>query len=358
MHEGTVARINENSLSGIANRYIVLEPGPTQSPAIPSGGLVPLSNTYSFVSLDQLFNTLNAPTRQGLRNFIRGQAASIEGRAPQAHRTLRYFAPALASTSNFTQELVRNEPAFDGLLVQGAQAMQRLASASGQLTQLVANGNAATGAIASQAVALERALSLFPGTLNGSTTTFKGLDSTIQVLNPLVVKAKVAVRRLAPFASLFHQLLNVSIPTVANLNSLIRNPSGNGDLISLLQETPSLARVAVRAFPQLIREMNVSQAQLNYLREYTPDVVAALSNIGQTAAYFDANGHYARTQPTFFAFGRNASNQLTSKPPYERYKGLQVVKSRCPGGAVQPAPDGSSPWAVPGCSTNSTPPGP
>jgi phospholipid/cholesterol/gamma-HCH transport system substrate-binding protein len=358
MHEGTVARINENSLSGIANRYVVLEPGPTQSPAIHSGGTIGLSNTYSFVSLDQLFNTLNAPTRQGLRNFIRGQAASIEGRAPQAHRTLLYFAPALASTSNFTQELTRDEPAFDGLLVQGARAMQRLASASGQLTQLVANGNAATGAIASQAVALERALSLFPGALTGSTTTFRGLDSTIRVLNPLVVKAKVAVRRLAPFASDFHQLLNVSIPTLADLNGLIRNPSGGGDLISLLQQTPSLARVAGRAFPRLIREMNHSQKQLNYLREFTPDVVAALTNIGQTAAYYDANGHYARTQPTFFAFGKNAKNQLTSKPPYERYQGLELVKSRCPGGAVQPAPDGSSPWAVRGCSTSSTPPGP
>src|SRR5579884_1565600 len=346
MHEGTVARVYENSLSGSANRYIVLEPGPTQSPAIPSGGLIGLANTYSFVSLDQLFNTFDPPTRQGLRNFIQGQAASVEGRAPQAHRTLLYFAPALASTSNFTQELIRNEPAFDGLLVQGAQAMQRLSSASQQLTQLIANGDAATGAIASQAIALERALSLFPGTLNGSTHTFRGLDSTIGVLNPLVVKAKVAVRRLAPFASQFHQLLDVSVPTLANLNALIRNPSGGGDLISLLQETPSLARVAEIAFPRLIKEMNDSQAQLNYLREYTPDVVAALTNIGQTSGYYDANGHYARTQPTFFAFGKNAMNQLTKKPPYERYQGLQLVTSRCPGGAVQPAPDGSAPWAV------------
>jgi phospholipid/cholesterol/gamma-HCH transport system substrate-binding protein len=358
MHEGTVARIYENSLSGEANRYIVLQPGPTQSPSIPSGGLIGLSNTYSFVSLDQLFNTFDQPTRQGLRNFIRGQAASIEGRAPEAHKTLLYFAPALASTSNFTQELVRDEPAFDGLLVQGAQAMSRLASASQQLTQLVSNGNAATGAIASQSIALERALSLFPGTLTGSTTTFRGLDSTIQVLNPLVAKARPAVRRLAPFAAQLHQLLDVSVPTLADLNALIRNPSGTGDLISLLEETPSLARLAVKAFPRLIKEMNASQVQLNTLREYTPEVVAALTNIGQTGGYYDANGHYARTQPTFFAFGLNAANQLTKRPNSERYDGLHLVSSRCPGGAVQPAPDGSSPWKVPGCSTASTPPGP
>jgi phospholipid/cholesterol/gamma-HCH transport system substrate-binding protein len=71
VHQGTVARIYENSLSGNANRYIALEPGPKQSPEIRSGGLVGESNTYSFVSLDQLFNTLDRPTRGGLRNFIR-----------------------------------------------------------------------------------------------------------------------------------------------------------------------------------------------------------------------------------------------------------------------------------------------
>lgn len=358
MHEGTVARVYENSLSGVANRYVVLEPGPTQSPTIPSGGVIGLTNTYSFVSLDQLFNTLDAATRQGLRNFIRGEAASIEGRAPEAHRTLQYFAPALASTSNFTHELVRDEPAFDGLLVQGAHAMQHLASASQQLTQLIANGNAATGAIASQSQALERALSLFPGALTGSTHTFKGLDSTLAVLDPVVEKAKPAVRRLEPFAVGLRRLFSVSIPTLANLNLLIHNPNGSGDLTSLLLETPSLARLAKKAFPRLIKEMNDSQAQLNYLREFTPDVIGALTNFGQAGAYYDANGHYVRTQPTFFAFRTDASDRLQTKPAFDRYKGLQTVHSRCPGGSIQPAPDGSSPWAVKGCDSSTTPPGP
>ena len=34
MHEGTVVRVYENSLSGIANRYVVLEPGPADAPEI------------------------------------------------------------------------------------------------------------------------------------------------------------------------------------------------------------------------------------------------------------------------------------------------------------------------------------
>jgi phospholipid/cholesterol/gamma-HCH transport system substrate-binding protein len=356
--QGTIARIYENSLSGSANRYVVLQPGPNNGPSIPNGGLLPETNTRSFVSLDQLFDTFDPLTRAGLSNFIKGEAASIKGRGQAANQTLRYFAPALASTSDLTAELTRDEPTFDDLLVQGAQAMQSLASRSQQLTQLIANTNATTAAIAQQSTALEQALSLFPGALTRSTTTFRGLNSTLDALDPLVATAKVAIRRLQPFSAQLRQLVNVSIPTVGQLDALIHNPSGTGDLTSLVRSTPGLARTAASAFRHMIAEMNDSQQQLDTFREYTPDVVGALTNLGQTSAYFDANGHYARTQPVFDAFAIDGFNQLQAKPPSDRYNGLQVVHGRCPGGAVQPSPDGSAPWAVAGCQPSTTPPGP
>src|SRR5437588_9100529 len=49
--QGTIARIYENSLSGSANRYVVLEAGADRGRSIPSGGLIPQSDTRSFVSL-------------------------------------------------------------------------------------------------------------------------------------------------------------------------------------------------------------------------------------------------------------------------------------------------------------------
>jgi phospholipid/cholesterol/gamma-HCH transport system substrate-binding protein len=356
--QGTVARVYENSLSGIANKYVVLEPGPKSAPTIPSGGTIGEANTKSFVSLDQLFDTLNPLTRTGLRDYIRGSAASIQGRAHAANQTLRYFAPALASTSDVTAQLTRDEPTFDALVVKGAQAMQLLASRSQTLTQLISNTATTTGAIARQSQALQSALQLFPNALTGQTSTFKGLNSTLDARDPLVSASKIGIRRLEPFAAELRQFVNASIPTIGNLNGLIRNPNGGGDLISLAQSTPALAKTASSAFKHLIAQMNQSQPQLDYLREYAPDVVAALTNLGQTSAYYDANGHYARTMPIFNAFAVNGFNQLTPKPASQRYDGLQVVHGRCPGGALQPTPDGSAPWAVPGCNPSSTPPGP
>ena len=358
MHGGTVVRIYENSLSGIANRYVVLEPGPGDAPQINNGATIPQHDTYSFVSLDQLFNTLNRPTRNGLRGFIRGEAAAINGKAGQANQTLRYLAPALSSTSNVTRQLAKDEPAFDGLLVQGADALRTLASRSDELTQLVSNTSTTAAAIASRSENLQRALQLLPPTLNHSTNTFRRLRHTLDTLDPVVNASKPASRRLGEFATDLDALTKASIPTVGALNDLIINPTGQGDLTSLLLATPSLASVAHSAFPTLTRAMNRSQAQLDYLRDYTPDVVAALTNLGQDAANYDANGHYARTQPFFGAFGLNGANQLVSKSPALRYQGLHAVRRRCPGGAIQPPPDGSAPQRVPGCDPSTTPPGP
>ena len=359
LYRGTVARIAENGLAGIASHYVTLQPAfATGNAQIPSGGTIPQSDTYAEVSLDQLFNTLNAPTRQGLRNVIRGEAASIDGKALQANATLKYLSPALQSTSNFTAALNRDEPAFDQLLVHGATTMQLLASRSQQLTDLVGKTDAVTGAVASQSVALDHALALLPSALNKSTTTFAGLRSTIATLEPLVAAAKPQVKHLDTFAAALNTFAKTATPTLNSLAKLISSPNGQ-DLTGLLREAPTLERTAAAGFPAIITSLQaqLSSGQIQALRAYTPDIVAALSNTGQLNGYYDANGHYGRSEPFYGTYGVSGGT-LTDQPPANRYNGLTAVKTgRCPGGATQPG-DRSMPVPVTGCDKSNTPPGP
>jgi phospholipid/cholesterol/gamma-HCH transport system substrate-binding protein len=358
MHQGTVARIAEESLSGIASKYVLLEPGPSQAPQIGDGGLITDTHTYSEVNIDQLFDTFDPLTRAGLKGFVRGEAASLQGRGHQANQALKYLAPGLQSTSQLTAELARDQPTFDQLVVQGADALSALSSRSDQLSQLIANTSTATGAIAGQSQALQQALGLLPGTLHQATTTFSGLQTTLNSLDPLVAASKPAVRRLPQFLASLRKVIEAGIPTIGALDDLIHNPSGGGDLTALAQATPALARIANTAFPEMIRQLNDSQNQVVALRQYTPDVVAALTNLGQAGAYYDANGHYVRTQPVLFPFGLDSNNELTMQFPSQRYDGLKAVRTRCPGSASQPTPDGSAPQSVSGCDTSNVPPGP
>jgi phospholipid/cholesterol/gamma-HCH transport system substrate-binding protein len=355
---GTVAHIAEDSLSGIASKYVELQPGPAGGPTLAPGAVIPEVDTRSEVNIDELFDTFDPLTRAGLSQLIRGESASVAGRGQDANRALEYLAPGLQSASQVTAELTRDQPAFDGLLVQGAQAMQALATRSDQLSSLVAHTAQATGAIAARSSSLDQALALLPATLRRSTATLGGLRGTLDALDPLVRVSIPAVRRLPLFLSQLRTVVDESVPTVGALATLVHNPAGTGDLTALALAAPSLQRIAAAVFPQMIAQFEQSAAQTNALRQYTPDVVAALTNLGQASAYYDANGHYARTEPVMFPFAINSANQLTTQPPYERYQGLHRALNRCPGAATQPASDGSSPVAVPGCSTSDVPPGP
>ena len=358
LHEGTVARIFEDSLSGIASKYVALEPGPRQAPEIPDGGVIGNTHTYSEVNIDQIFDTFDPRTLAGLSGFIRGEAASLDGRGVEANQALKYLAPGLQTTSQLTAELTRDQPTFDQLVVQGANALSALASRSDQLSQLIANTSTTTGAIASQSQALQEALALLPNTLRRATTTFGGLQKTLDSLDPLVAASKPAVRQLPQFLASLRRVIDVGIPTIGALDDLIHNPAGTGDLTTLAQSTPELARIAATAFPEMVKQLNDSQNQVAYLRNYTPDVIAALTNLGQAGAYYDANGHYVRTQPALFPFALDSANQLQTQFPSHRYDRLHAVHDRCPGSASQPTPDGSAPQSVPGCSTSAVPPGP
>ena len=282
---------------------------------IPSGGTIRQSDTYAEVSLDQLFDTLNAPTRRGLKNIIRGEATSIQGKTRQARATIEYLDPLLQSTSQVTAALSHDEPAFDQLLVQGAQTMQRLASRSQQLTDLVGKADAVTGVVAQQSTALRDALELLPTALSKSTTTFTGLRQTIAVLEQLVAATKPQVTQLEPFAVALKDLAQTATPTLNQLEQLIANPNGD-DLTTLLQAAPGLEKTAATGFPNILASITAqeSSGQLPALREYTPDIVAALANVGQIDGYYDANGHYTRAEPFYGAYGISGGT-LTDQSP-------------------------------------------
>ena len=88
LHQGTQATVRLTSLSGIANRYVDLRMGSGTAPKIPNGGVIPTSNTTSAVDFDQIFNTLDGPTRKGLQNVIQGSASQYAG-ARRSRRSSR-----------------------------------------------------------------------------------------------------------------------------------------------------------------------------------------------------------------------------------------------------------------------------
>jgi phospholipid/cholesterol/gamma-HCH transport system substrate-binding protein len=359
LHEDTTATIRATSLSGIANRYISLNPGPNSGDELPDGALVAADETSAPVDIDVLFNTLDADTREGLRNLVRGSGNQYEGRAAEAGQSIQYFAPFLASGTRFAEELALDQAVLERFLKDGAATVGAIAERRDDLAGLVVNTSAAMDAIGDESTALQRTLELLPDTMRKANTTFVNLRTTLDDLELLVDESKPATRELAPFFRELRPLVADLRPTIADLRALIRQPGADNDLIELTAKQPRLARLTETVFPRAIRALDRSQPVVSYARQYTPDLAGWLTKFGQVAAYYDANGHYARVMPVFSPARRNPDNSLTAVAPQERPSGLERgMYRRCPGGAVQPPPDGSAPRPAEGCDPDDVPPGP
>jgi phospholipid/cholesterol/gamma-HCH transport system substrate-binding protein len=246
-----------------------------------------------------------------------------------------------------------------------ANVVTDLADRRNDLTNLVSNASTTAGAIGSENTALASALDVLPSTLRNANTTFVNLRSTLDDLDKLVNASKPATKQLAPFLRQLRPLVRDSRPTIRDLRTLIRTPGPGNDLIELNQKTPRLAALADTVFPRSVTALQKTQPVLEYARPYTPDLAGWFTKFGQGASVYDANGHYARIQPLFNAFQFQANpggDQLTFAGSTARLAGLQVRQNqRCPGGAMQPPPDGSAPYKETAgfqCDPSTTPPGP
>jgi phospholipid/cholesterol/gamma-HCH transport system substrate-binding protein len=357
LHEGTTATIRATSLSGITSRYISLKPGPNNGAALADGGRIGTDETSSPVDLDTLFDTLDAKTREGLRNVIRGSGTQYDSRGAEAGQSIQYFGPFLGSTSRLTQELALDQQVLAQFVKDGADTVSAIASRRGDLTELVSNTNSAMRAIGDENVALQRTLELLPGTLRKANTTFVNLRNTLDDLDKLVDESKPNTKELAPFLKALRPLVHDARPTVADLRDLIRSPGPNNDLIELTAKQPRLAELTASVFPRAIRTLDRSDPVISYARPYIPDLSGWLTKFGQVAAYYDANGHYARVQPVFGPTRLDRDlYKLIGVSPAERLNSYsRDSRPDCPGGATQPTPDGSAPWAVNGCEPTATP---
>lgn len=374
LHSGTTAVVRGASLSGVANRYVALTPGPDSESELDDGARITEDSTTAIVDLDQLFNTLDEPTRDGLTKVIQGFGDWYAGRGEDGNASAKYFAPALSATRGLVQRLAADQEALDTVVSDTSKVVTALGERGPVLTDLVANTNASLAAIASENKALAQALDLLPQTLRRGSTTFVNLRAALDDLDGLVSASKTSTKNLAPFLRELAPLIREAGPTVNELARLIRTPGAGNDFTDLMNDAPELARRADPGFKNSIGALNKSIPVLSFIRPYSPELVGWLRDFGQGAANYDANGHFARIAPAFNAFNYDAAtNQYVPLPDSQRKPGLanggvpgitspsQLIP-RCPGSATQAPTDGSAPYRdVSGnldCDPRITPPGP
>jgi phospholipid/cholesterol/gamma-HCH transport system substrate-binding protein len=345
LHAGTTAQVRVPSLSSVANRYVALSPGPNNAPALAAGAKLPVSATKDVTDLDQLFNTLNPKTRKGLQQFIQGTAEQYVGQGKQLGESTEYFAPSINATDHFFAELVRDQSTFTSFLVETAKAVTTIGARKDQLSSLVENANTTFTAIGSEQTALAKGLKELPVAFRQGNRTFADLPSTFQALTKLVNASKPTVKPLTQLFTNLRPLLNTATPVVKNFSTAFSQPGPNNDLTDFVNALPTLVAQLTTATPVAVQSLRESIPITAFFGPYSPDLEGTLREFGQGAAYYDADGHYARLNPVFSDFALGANNNLTPASPSAALAPLKSGQlRRCPGAATQPAADGSSPF--------------
>jgi phospholipid/cholesterol/gamma-HCH transport system substrate-binding protein len=343
LHLGTTATIGSPGLSGVANRYVRIDPGPGDAPKIGDGGVLSPLQTHGIVDIDMLIDGFDQPTRMRLRTVLREAADAFA--APGGQRWNRAFEvlnPALSRSAALGRELVADQGALSRLVRTAADVSTTLAARRGQLGHGVAATAAVLGDVAAHRRSLQAVVQRAPAVLRQATGVLARTRTTLIAADP-------AVRHLAPVAPLAAQLLREVLPVARNAQPAIAQlrallPAASSTLALL----PQTARTTVPALRSGATALARLRPIITGLRPYTPDLLAGLFEgfNGDSSGYYDANGHFARImlangpgQATGGVAGSAGAAAGGAAPGYRT-----GVTARCPGGATDPAPDLSNPF--------------
>jgi phospholipid/cholesterol/gamma-HCH transport system substrate-binding protein len=305
--QGTKATVRETSLTGIANRYVTLTIGSPNAPKIRDHGVIPTSNTTSEVDLDEIFNTLNGPTRKGLQQVFLGSAAQYKNAGKLAQAAFAYLNPAVAASSTLFRELNRNTGSFTNFIVKTSNLVTDVSQRSSDLSGLVQHLATTTEALAAERTPLASSLQQLPGFMRLANTTFVNLRGALNDLTPLVNDSKPVAPKLQKLLVQLRPLAQDSVPTVRDLSNIVSKPGANNDLTDLTRLGVPLAAATVRninadgkirpgAFPESTLALNDSTPELATARPYAVDLTGWFEGYTHPGTV-DANGSASRVAP-------------------------------------------------------------
>lgn len=230
--------------TSIGDTYVDLVRTPqSNAPEATSGYVIPLAHTGQSVQLDQILNTMNAPTRAAESQSLQQLGVAVAGRSTDINHSIPQVNQVLANLQPLAQVADARQHDINQILVNLALIMRTLAQEQQQVGQLVNSGNSAMGAIASRDQALG-------GTVSQGNRLMNSLQ---QILNGLTPADRAALAKSPPTLQTGLKLISQLNPTIDRLLpeillAQINYPNNQNGVASAGAE--SVAREWISAFSQ------------------------------------------------------------------------------------------------------------
>jgi phospholipid/cholesterol/gamma-HCH transport system substrate-binding protein len=229
---------------------VQIERGSPDSPTMSSGSVIGLEQTATAVDLDEVLNSIDEPTGQGLAAFLTTLGNGMDGRGANADRAIKALQPAMNDT-DLLVDILSQQSRVIGSLVDDLQPLVgSVATDRGaRLDDLLAGTDQVLGAVAERQQDFDATLAQLPSTLREGRSTLRALRQAADATTPMLAGMRPTTdvltqlsAELAEFSSAGEPALKALEPTLARARTLLE---AAGPLVqSLGRSAPNLEKTA------------------------------------------------------------------------------------------------------------------
>lgn len=243
MPEDTLVRVRPRSVLGA--KFVELIPG--EGKDVPAESTLPLENSRESAELDEIFNTFDRPTREGLQETLRNFGDAVAGRGPDINRSLVATADLLPPLQRTVALLAEPETDLDGFIDGVARFSGALAPLAEDLAQLFDNAAITLAAIDAAGTAFGEGIAELPETQAVALRAFTNLSPVLRDAADLTSGLRAGTRELPATTNALADALESGTgvlrrtPELADplddvlrtVAELARDPAAEGSLIKL-----------------------------------------------------------------------------------------------------------------------------
>ncbi|MFL5883441.1 MAG: MlaD family protein, partial [Thermoleophilaceae bacterium] len=204
LRDDTALTIRPRSPLGL--RYIQVVPG-TKGKLVPQNGTLPLRDAQPNVDLDQVQNTLDAPTRQALQDALGDLGPGLAGRGIDFNAFVAQSPGLFKGLEDVARNLADPATGLDGFVKGAARAVDEVAPVSSQLADTVTSANVTAGALAGVKAQLRDVIAQSPGTESTATSALAAARPVLRDTHGFLHDLAPGARALPAAAARLHSAL-------------------------------------------------------------------------------------------------------------------------------------------------------
>jgi phospholipid/cholesterol/gamma-HCH transport system substrate-binding protein len=262
---------------------------------IEEGGTLGISRTQDATQIDEIFNALDAETRQSFQNWMANTAIAVKNRGLDINDALGNLGPFISDASDVLQILNQQKASLKGLVRDTGTVFEALTEQDQALAGAITGSHATFEALAREDDALAESFQILPTFERESRLTFNRLDEFQRNAHPLVNDLIPVARDLSPTLRSVRELSPELKSLFLKLDKLI--DAGKDGLPALKSTLEGLGPV-LDALDPFLSNLNPVIRYLEFQKGTVTDFLAgpgvALSNSTDPVPGQPAARHYLR----------------------------------------------------------------